>query len=388
MFTRQVSHFKLTTEIFWGTGSIRKLPEVLTQLDASRVLIITDKGLVRSGVLDRVTRLLEKHQIKYQIFDEVEPNPSVETVNNGLVAYKDLKAQTLLAVGGGSPIDTAKAIGVLASNGGDITQYEGIDTFSKPIPPLVAVPTTAGTGSEVTTFTVITDNSRKYKLTVGGRKLAARYALVDPEMTRTVPPHITAATGLDALVHAIESYTSLASFELTEHYALEAIRLISRHLRQAVFNGENMPARTAVLLGSLMAGIAFNSTRLGNCHALSHPLSAIFGIPHGVANAILFPHIMEFNLPAAPERFVHVAQAMGARLDGLTFMEQANKAIEAWRELARDVGIPKTLREVGVDPEAIPKMAADAMLSGNIKINPRKTELQDVINLYRSAMGG
>jgi len=251
--------------------------------------------------------------------------------------------------------------------------------------PVVAVPTTAGTASEVTINIVITDHSRNYKLTIVSVKTAAKVAILDPLLTQSMPSSLTAATGLDALVHAIESYTSLMAYPISEVLALESIRLISTNLRPAVFNGNNLAARDAMLMGSLLAGMAFNNTRLGNAHAMSHPLSACFNIPHGVSNAVLIPHVMEFNLPAAPNKFINIAVAMGENIEGLNRMEAAKAAVNAVWRLNQDIGIPKTLTELGAKKDAIQAMAEDAMKSGNILVNPRKTRIEDIISLYEKS---
>jgi alcohol dehydrogenase class IV len=380
-----ISRIKNVTEIIWGTGSIRELGPLLKQQGFSRVLVITDPGLIKAGVIQAIEEQL--YETTYEIFSEVEPNPSVRTVNSAYSRCQDLDAQALIAVGGGSPIDVAKAVGVLHTNGGSIIDYEGINTFRRPITPLIAIPTTSGTGSEVTSFTVITDTERNYKLTVGGVKASAKWAIVDPQMTVSMPPKITAATGVDALVHAIESYTSLASFHYSEVLALDSMRIISQQLRPAYFNGHNLEAREGMLLASLQAALAFNNTRLGNAHAISHPLSAFFGIAHGVANAILLPVIMEFNLHACPERFAHIAEALDPTVQGNT-LEKAKKSVDLVRQLIADVELPTRIGQLQIDEakyeQAIAEMASDAMKSGNIAVNPRKTSLEDVVRLYRS----
>lgn len=377
-------YFRNPTQVSYGAGVVGTCREIIDAHQFKSVLVITDPGVRRAGLVECVTEQLSG--LSYEIFDQVEPNPTVANCDNALKVLRELQADVVIAIGGGSPIDVAKAVCMLATNGGSVVDYEGIDKFANDILPLIAIPTTAGTASEVTSFSVITDESRQYKLTVGSIKLAPRWALVDPELTRTMPKSITAATGLDALVHAIESYTSKMANGMTKPLAREAIRLISSSLRQAVYNGDNMVARDRMMMGSLLAGLAFNNTRLGNCHALSHPVSAIYHVPHGVANAILIPHVMEFNAYAVPELFADIAADMGRNLDGLTMMEKAYAAVEAVRELARDIDIPERLSVYQVKEDQIERMAADAMLSGNIAVNPRKTTIEDVIALYRRAI--
>lgn len=380
-----ISLFRVPTEIIYGFGSVKKTGEVVRNLTAGPVLVVTDPGVRDAGLLETVLEPLRECGVNYEIFAAVEPNPSVETVETGLRLLKENGCRGIVAAGGGSPLDVGKAIGLLAANGGSILEYEGADRVPAASLPLVAIPTTAGTASEVTINIVITDHARNYKLTIVSTRTAARAAILDPLLTRSMPAKLTAATGLDALVHAIESYTSLMAYPITEALALESVRLISEHLRLAVFNGNNLAARDAMLMGSLLAGLAFNNTRLGNAHAMSHPLSAYSDIPHGVANAILIPHVMEFNVPACPGKFAAIAAAMGVNTAGLTAMEAACAAVGAVQKLSADVGIPVNLTGVGAQKDLIPAMAKDAMKSGNILVNPRVTAVEDLIKLYEKA---
>ncbi|SFF04418.1 iron-containing alcohol dehydrogenase [Alteribacillus iranensis] len=380
--------FNLRTNLLFGEGSVAKITNVVQKEGFQRVLVICDKGIQQANILTFVTDELERSGAEYVVFSDVEANPTTTNVNHCMEILNRFQPDFLIGVGGGSPLDVAKAVSLLATNGGKIEEYEGIDTFEKDPLPLLAVPTTAGTGSEVTIFTVITNPETEYKLTAGGKRLAPKWAVMDPELTRTLPPHITAATGMDALVHAIESYTSTATYPLTETLALEAIRVISSNLRQAVFNGDNMKARTAMLYGSLIAGVSFNNTRLGNVHAMSHPLSAMYNVPHGVANSVLLPYVMTFNLPAAPEKFVDIAKAMGEYIDPeVSMMENAYTSIKAVERLAKDVFIAKDFSRYHVKKEDIQTMAEDAMKSGNVLVNPRKTRIEDIIALYEETVG-
>lgn len=380
--------FNLNPDLFFGEGALSNIPEVITKNHFNRVMIICDEGIEKAKILELVLQQVRKTNVECSVFSNVEANPTTETVEAGMHLLERFKPDLLIGVGGGSPIDVAKAISMLATNGGRITDYEGIDQFSNTPLPLLAIPTTAGTGSEVTVFTVITDTSTEYKLTVGGKSLAPNWAILDPSLTLTLPPALTAATGLDALVHAIESYTSTMANVLTETLALEAIRTIASNLRQAVFNGENSSARGAMLYGSLLAGIAFNNTRLGNVHAMSHPLSAIYNVPHGVANSVLLPHVMRFNLPAAPEKFANIARAMGEYIDpNQPIMDNAYKAVIAVERLSQDIHIPKDFAEYNIRESDLVSMAEDAMKSGNILVNPRKTKIEDILSLYKQAIG-
>jgi alcohol dehydrogenase len=381
--TGLLSTFNCSTEILFGLGAVREVSRIILENQFKSILVICDEGIEKSGILNVLLEQISKTEAECTVFSNVEPNPSTLTVEAALRVQRGCAADIIIGIGGGSPLDTAKAVSMLATNGGDITDYEGSDKFQQTALPLIAIPTTAGTASEVTIFTVITDLKRQYKITIGGRKLAARWAVVDPSLTVTLPPHITAATGLDALVHAIESYVSKRAYPLSELLALEAIRVISSNLRQAVYNGENLEARTNMLYGSLIAGLAFNNTRLGNVHAMSHPLSAKFNVPHGVANSVLLPHVMEFNRLAVPEKFAKIAIAMGESIEGSnTTLNLSLESIKAVRRLSEDIGIPGNFREYKVTKDSISSMADDAMLSGNIAVNPRKTTKEDLMTLY------
>lgn len=383
---QNIGVFKTPTEITYGPNSLKEVKNIIDKQGFKNALIVTDPGISKTGLTDKLIKHV-KH-INYDIYYECKPNPTVKNCNDALEKLKAINADVVIAIGGGSSIDVAKAVALLATNGGKIESYEGIDTFENGLLPLIAIPTTAGTASEVTSFTVITDEEREYKFTIGGVKISPKWAVVDPVLTLTLPPSVTAATGLDALVHAIESYTSKMANPITKALAREAIRKISRNLRQAVYNGDTLKYREEMLMGSLLAGLAFNNTRLGNCHALSHPISAIYGVPHGVANAVLIPHVMEFNMKAVPELFADIALDMGENLEGLTMMEKAQKAVDSVRRLAKDVGIPETFESFGIDEQNIKKMTEDALLSGNIKVNPRITTYDDVVELYKKAIGG
>lgn len=382
----QLGVFKNPTQITYGIGALNQLGGIIDQQGFKNVLIITDAGIVKTGLVDSLTSQMD--QINYAIFDETKPNPTVENCNAAMEVLTRINADAVVAMGGGSSIDVAKAVCLLATNEGPLVGYEGVDKCSNDLLPLIAIPTTAGTASEVTTFTVITDEERQYKFTVGGIRVAPKWALLDPIVTKSLPSHITAATGLDALVHALESYTSKMATPISKALAREAIRKISSNLRQAVYDGDNMVARDNMLMGSLLAGLAFNNTRLGNCHALSHPVSAIYGVPHGVANAILIPHVMEFNAMAAPELFSDIAEDMGENLEGLTLIERAQAAVYAVRNLSKDIQIPSDFSHYNIDESQLDRMAKDALLSGNIAVNPRKTTYDDVIMLYKKAIGG
>lgn len=383
---QMLSYFKNPTEVVYGFGSAGKVGEILKGY--KKALIITDPGCLKANLVEPVQKSLTAAGINCEVFSGVEPNPSVEVVEEAFRLLTSFGADVIVGLGGGSSLDTAKAVGILATNGGKITDYEGVEKVAAPAMPVVGIPTTAGTGSEVTINVVITDKAREYKFTIVSRNAACRWAVLDPALTASMPPALTAATGMDALTHAIESYTSLMSYPLSATLALESIRIISRNLALAVYNGDNMVARDGMLMGCLMASLAFNNTRLGNAHAMSHPVSAVFGVPHGIANAILLPYVMEFNSVAVPDRFAAIAEAMGENVQGLKVTQAAARAVEAVRELSARIGIPSRLSAVISDPNAkdkIDKLADDAMKSGNIAVNPRKTTRQDIVALYEQA---
>lgn len=384
--TSNVGIFNVLTSVSFGYGALENLTSILETNNFNKVLIVTDKGVRNAGIINQITQKIETANIT--IYDGTLPNPTVTNCEEAYKLYNEHNIDVVIGVGGGSPLDVAKAVAILANNGGSITDYEGIGRFKNPLTPLIAIPTTAGTASEVTNFTVITDEERHYKLTVGGLNLAAKWAILDPSLTLGLPPSITAATGLDALVHAVESYTSKAANDITKALAREAIRKIGKNLRVAVYNGDNRIAREEMLMGSLLAGLAFNNTRLGNCHAMSHPISAVYGVAHGVANAVIIPYVMKFNHFAAPELFRDIAEDLGVNLDGFSLVESAQAAADEVRKLCIDIGLPTDFQSFGVEEEKITDLTADAMLSGNILVNPRKTSAKDIEDLYIKTIRG
>ena len=377
--------FHSPTRLFVGRGSVSEIPGILSERTEEIALVVTDRGLVKAGVTQQATGVLEAAGIPFTIYDDVEENPPSHVVQACFDLYESAGCDWLLAIGGGSSMDTAKCAGVLAANGGRIEDHFGLLQDRKRIPFLLCVPTTYGTASEVTPFAVVTDDNH-FKATVGGPHVIPDVGILDANAAVALPMPIAAATGMDALTHAVESYVARASNPIADGLALHAIRLISRNLRQAAASHHNHEATEQMLLASNMAGIAFSQTRLGNVHAMSHAVGGHYGVAHGVANAILLTRVMEFNKIACPERFADVADALGEHIEGLSHVEAADVAVEAVQSLASDVGIPGTLSEVGVAPEGISVLAEDAMKSGNIQINPRHTTLKDIIALYEAAM--
>jgi alcohol dehydrogenase class IV len=377
--------FATIGKIYFQPGSIKRLGEEVKALKGRKVLLVTDKGVRNSGLLAKALESLEKEGLSPALFDEVEPNPSLETAQKGYALFKGKGCDTLVAIGGGSPMDTAKAIGIQATNPEPLLKYEGANKVATPLPPLIAVPTTAGTGSEVTGAAVITDRTRKYKVPMRSPFLIPRVALLDPEVLATLPPPVLASTGMDALTHACETYVSTLTNPLSQGLAYESIRLIGKYLRPLYANPENREAQGYMMLASTMAGMAFFNGRLGAVHMLAHPLGGHFDIPHGLANAILLPHCMDFSRMAVPDLFSRIAEALGKDIRGFTVEEASKKAAEGVREIMVDTRIPTRLREVGAKKEAFEAMAKDGIASGIHASNPRRVKLEDAIALYETA---
>ena len=377
--------FSVPQNIVAGRKTIEKLPEIAAKLGGKKAFIISGPHLNKIGAVAACEALLKKAGIESAAFTDCEGNPSVETVEKATAMFQKSGADFIVAYGGGSPMDVAKAVGVVAKYGGSITDYEGAHKVPGDIIPLIAIPTTAGTGSEVTAFSVITDHSRQYKLTVFSYKILPTYAILDADLITTVPAGVAAACGMDALIHALEAYISTAGSPFSDAMAEKAMELIGGHVRRYVANRGDLEAAQAMLVGSLFAGIAFSFARLGNVHAMSHPVSAHFNVAHGVANAILLPTIVDYNALADHGKYRKIYNYIAEIPLGEDEFESFMLADEI-RDLNEILGIPATLGEVGVKAEAIPAMAADAMKSGNIAVNPRSSKLEDIEMLYRTAM--
>jgi len=369
--------FATPTRIEFGAGTAKKLPGLIAQLACEKVMIVTDKGVVNAGILEKITQIIEGGNIQYSVFDKVEPDPSTRMIEEIYQKAKQEDADIIIAIGGGSPMDASKGACLLMKNEGRLQDYAGVDKVKVKGIPLIAIPTTAGTGSEVTIFAVLSDLEANTKFTITSSRIAPDVAVLDPELTLTLPPKITAATGLDALTHAIEAYTSLISEPISDVLALEAMRLIYRYLPKAVNNGTDLEARTMMMQAELMAGMAFNNAFLGLSHAIASPLGALFHIPHGVANAVMLPYVMKFNYSAAPEKYVQMALAFGIDLRGGDLYENAYSAVNAVKMLVHLCGMPKKLRDIGAKEELLDQVAKDALLSVQLRFNCRKaTEAQ------------
>ncbi|MFF7709221.1 iron-containing alcohol dehydrogenase [Pseudomonas sp. NPDC007930] len=366
-----------------GRGAVAQLAEEVARFQARKVLVVTDPGLVATGIPARVVEALGGYST--HVYSDVEPDPSIQTVERCTAFVRQQGFDLVIGLGGGSAIDTAKCAAALASNEGAVESYLGIEKIPAAGLPKIIIPTTAGTGSEVTNVAVLSLKDQHTKKGIVSRQLFADVAILDPELTLGLPAAITAATGMDALTHAIEAYVSRFHQPLTDHFALEAIRLIGAHLRTAVHHGENLDAREAMLTASLYAGLAFGSAATGMVHGLAMPLGGQFEVPHGVANAMLLPYVMRFNLVAALERYRDIAVALGEPVAGLSVRDGAERSLSAVRQLAHDVGIP-TLREMNIPPSAIDALARDGLSnSRQVLPNPRKVTYEGLVGILEEA---
>ncbi|OLO28650.1 alcohol dehydrogenase [Alkalihalophilus pseudofirmus] len=386
MLLNKAFRYEIPTIIEFENGLINKLAEFVKEFGGTNVLIVCDPGVLQAGVVTKLEEPLKADNIPYSIFSEIEADPAIESVDLGLEMAKRDGCDLVVGVGGGSSLDTAKAIGLMLTNPGHIKDYVGINMVPNPSAPVIAVPTTAGTGSEITIWSVLSDKKEKAKVSVGSIYNCPNMALVDPELTISLPPHITAATGMDALTHAMESYVNKATQPISEGLSVQAMKMISQNLRLAVVQGENVEARSNMLLASLIAAMAFNSTRLGLAHALAIPLGAHFKIPHGTVNAILLPEVMEFNVIGNVSKYAEIASIFGVNTTGLTEREAAEQSVVAIRQLNKDVGITQTLTDFGLKEEHLQMIAEEAMLSGNVPVNPRKPTIEDLKAICRAAM--
>ncbi|MEN5093370.1 L-threonine dehydrogenase [Pseudomonas protegens] len=350
-----------------------------------KALIVTDVGLAKAGVAGMIAEKLAMQDIDSVIFDGAKPNPSIANVEQGLAQLQQSQCDFVISLGGGSPHDCAKGIALCATNGGHIRDYEGVDQSSKPQLPLIAINTTAGTASEMTRFCIITDESRHVKMAIVDRNVTPLLSVNDPALMVAMPKGLTAATGMDALTHAVEAYVSTAANPITDACALKAISMISANLRQAVHDGSDLLARENMAYAQFLAGMAFNNASLGFVHAMAHQLGGFYDLPHGVCNAVLLPHVQSFNASVCAERLTDVAHALGADIRGFSPEEGAQAAIAAIRVLARDVEIPAGLRELGAKLQDIPVLAANALKDACGLTNPRPAEQRQIEEIFRSA---
>lgn len=382
------TYYFLPTRNVFGDGSVQEAGELVKSLRATNVLIVTDSYLASTGMAKKVQDIFTASGVKSHVFDGAEPNPTDINVEKGVACYQKNKCDSIVSLGGGSSHDCAKGIGVVISNGGKIHDYEGVDKSKNTMIPTMAINTTAGTASEITRFCIITDTSRKIKMAIIDWRLTPQIAINDPMLMVGMPPSLTAATGMDALTHAIEAYVSTAANPLTDAAALMSIKMIVQYLPKAVANGSYMKARDKMAYAQYLAGIAFNNASLGYVHAMAHQLGGFYNLPHGVCNAILLPYVQSFNLIGNMNRFRDIAEAMGETIEGLSTLDAAKKAIRAMQNLGQLVGIPSSLNDLGVKPEDFKTMAENAKNDACQLTNPRTATLEQVIEIYRQAYEG
>ncbi|WP_455790927.1 iron-containing alcohol dehydrogenase [Clostridium butyricum] len=372
---------------FMGANSVSVVGERCKILGGKKALIVTDKFLkdMEGGAVELTVKYLKEAGLDVVYYDGVEPNPKDVNVIEGLKIFKEENCDMIVTVGGGSSHDCGKGIGIAATHEGNLYDYAGIETLVNPLPPIVAVNTTAGTASELTRHCVLTNTKKKIKFVIVSWRNLPLVSINDPMLMVKKPAGLTAATGMDALTHAIEAYVSKDANPVTDASAIQAIKLISQNLRQAVALGENLEARENMAYASLLAGMAFNNANLGYVHAMAHQLGGLYDMAHGVANAMLLPHVERYNMISNPKKFADIAEFMGENISGLSVMEAAEKAINAMFRLSEDVGIPKSLKEMGVKQEDFDHMAELALLDGNAFSNPRKGNAKDIINIFKAA---
>lgn len=380
------SAFFIPTVNLMGAGCLKDAADAIQSKDFKRGLIVTDVILNKIGVVKKVQTLLNQRSVESVVFDGTKPNPTIRNVNDGLALLKEHDCDFVISLGGGSPHDCAKGIALLATNGGTISDYEGVDRSAKSMLPLVAINTTAGTASEMTRFCIITDEERHIKMAIVDKHTTPLISVNDPELMLAKPASLTAATGMDALTHAVEAYVSIAATPITDAVAIKAIELIQANLRTAVSNGDDIHAREQMAYAQFMAGMAFNNASLGYVHAMAHQLGGFYDLPHGVCNAVLLPHVQRYNAQVCPERLRDVAKAMGVDVSAMTAEQGAAAAIEAIQQLSKDVGIPAGLRELGAQEQDIPTLADNALKDACGFTNPKQATHAEISAIFAEAM--
>lgn len=381
----QVQSFNTVRRVVFGAGALQGIGDEIKRLGGSRVLVVTDPGIKAAGLVDKMSAALEQAELAHKVFAEVEPDPRVEVVADSVAVAKDFNPDIVVGLGGGSALDISKVTAVMLTNGGAVEDYFGMELVPKPGLPLVLVPTTAGTGSEMTSICVLSDTKNEVKKGVVSEHMYARVALLDPELTVGLPPHVTATTGMDAYVHAMESYTGVRASFLTDTLNIQAIRMIAQNLRRAYANGNDIEARTQMLQASCVAGMAFSNTQNGLDHALALAIGGRFHLPHGLLTAFICPWVMEYNLMACPDKFINIAEAFGENTAGLPKMEAAGLAVKAIKSILDDLKISYRLRDYDVPKEAFPELAKATVGAARLlSNNPRSVSEQDVIDLLEA----
>lgn len=372
---------------YYGAGSRSVLADEIKKRGLKKIFVVTDKDLMKFGVVEKVTTFLDAAKIEYTIFSNVKQNPTVDQVKEGVVAFSTSGADAIVAIGGGSPIDTAKAIGIISNNPefADVVSLEGVaDTKNKSVP-IIALPTTAGTAAEVTINYVITDEENVKKMVCVDPNVIPVLSIVDAELMLSLPPSLTAATGMDALTHAIEGYITKGAWEMSDMFELKAIEMIAKHLPVVVKNPSDVVARDGMAVAQYIAGMGFSNVGLGLVHGMAHPLGAYYDIPHGVANALLLPIVMEYNTESSIAKYVDIARAMGIKVDHLSLADAAQAAVDAVKSLAVEVGIPEKLQLLNVKEEDLERLAQSAFEDVCTPGNPREVQLSDILELYKKA---
>ena len=383
-----INRFILNEVSYFGPGAREVLPQEISRMGYKKAFVATDKDLIKFGVADKVLKVLENAGIPYEVFSEIKPNPTVSNVKAGVEAFAKSGADFIIAIGGGSSMDTAKAVGIITNNPefADVVSLEGVADTKKKSVPIIALPTTAGTAAEVTINYVITDEENEKKMVCVDPNDIPVMAIVDAELMYTLPRGLTAATGMDALTHAIEGLITKGAWEMSDMFELKAIEMIARYLETAVNEPQNAEARNGMAVAQYIAGMAFSNVGLGVVHGMAHPLGAIFDIPHGVANALLLPTVMEFNMPAAIDKYVQIAKAMDVYTHGMSNEEAAEAAVEAVRQLSIRVGIPQHLAELGIKAEDLDKLATAAAADVCTPGNPRFVDKEIIQRLYEKVL--
>jgi alcohol dehydrogenase class IV len=373
-------------EVIFGRHSLQQVGESCIRLGAKKVFIVSDPGVNEAGWLDQAIESCREAGLSYSCFSDLTTNPKDYEAEAGACIYKEQECDAIIGIGGGSVIDIAKAVAILATNGGKISDYEGVDRIEVPLPPLVMAGTTAGSGSEVSQFSVIVDSEKKKKMTIVSKSLVPDIAIIDPETLSTKSAHLTASTGLDVLTHAIEAYVSIAATPMTDVHARNAIQLVAENLRPSVASKLNSEAKEKMAMASLQAGLAFSNAILGAVHAMSHSIGGRYPMLHGDVNAVLLPYVMEFNLLAAPKKFQEIAKLLGEKIDDLSPSEAGRKAIESVKQLSLDIGAPQRLSEMGFEEEMIATISELALNDACMITNPRDINVADVEALLRKAL--
>lgn len=373
-------------EFVLGDGSLNLAGQYAGNFGAKKAFLVTDPGVINSGWTKKVQVSLEKAGIRYVLFSDITPNPRDTEVMAGAEKYLHEQCDIIVAVGGGSPMDCAKGIGIVASNDDQILTFEGVDRVGIPIPPLICIPTTAGSSADVSQFAIITDTNRRVKIAIISKAIVPDVALIDPVTTTTMPTNITVYSGMDAFVHAIEACVSTANSMVTDLQALEAIRIVRKNLQNAIEHPSDMNYKNSMALGSLLAGIAFSNASLGLVHSMAHTLGGYYDLIHGLCNGIILDYVFEYNFESASEQYFRVAEALGLDLNGLSYDQKKRKILEDLILFKKNIGIPRSLSEVGVKKDDIPLLARHVLRDPCLVTNPREPSLKDIEDIYERAL--